>query len=194
MSTLKERYEFLKSLAIGREGFDKLIKYLEEETEYLIAPASTRYHLCRREGLLEHSCNVAETMIKIKKSIDRDISDETCAILGLLHDCGKAGVRGRPMYIENEPTPRQKEYGYPATIPYSVNKNLIHMPHAIRSLYIVSTFMKITEKEAQAIASHDGQYIQDNHSYAFRESKEALLLHWADYYSTRFIEEGTERR
>lgn len=40
-----ERYEKLKSLVTERkEEFAALCKFAETETEYLTAPASTRYH------------------------------------------------------------------------------------------------------------------------------------------------------
>ena len=45
---LMERYEVLKSKVVRRrEEFRRLMKYIEQETAYLTAPASTRYHLCR---------------------------------------------------------------------------------------------------------------------------------------------------
>jgi 23S rRNA maturation-related 3'-5' exoribonuclease YhaM len=37
---------------------------MENETSWMTAPASTKHHLCREGGLLEHSVNVAETMLK----------------------------------------------------------------------------------------------------------------------------------
>ncbi len=85
------RYEALKSLVIKRrEQFQKLISFMENKTEWLTSPASTKYHLCIKGGLLEHSVNVAKTMLKIKRTIAPDISDESCVIVALLHDLGKA--------------------------------------------------------------------------------------------------------
>lgn len=53
--TLTERYEYLKSLVKERRTeFEALCKFAEEETEYLTAPASSRFHLCRESGLPEH--------------------------------------------------------------------------------------------------------------------------------------------
>ena len=44
-----ERYSFLKSLVKDRkEQFDRLISFMEKETAWLTAPASTKYHLCKR--------------------------------------------------------------------------------------------------------------------------------------------------
>ena len=63
MNTTVERYERLKEKVVDRKiSFNKLMSFLEAETDYLIAPASTRFHLSQEQGLLEHFCNVAETM------------------------------------------------------------------------------------------------------------------------------------
>ena len=52
--TVNERYEALKAKVVKRKDeFSKLINFMENETEYLSSPASTRFHLCRRGGLLE---------------------------------------------------------------------------------------------------------------------------------------------
>ena len=63
---IAERYESLKRMVVERKcQFDRLISFMENETTWLIAPASTKYHLCKESGLLEHCVNVAESMLKI---------------------------------------------------------------------------------------------------------------------------------
>ena len=48
MPTVMERYERLKSIVVDRKAeFDRLINFMENETEYLTAPASTRFHLSK---------------------------------------------------------------------------------------------------------------------------------------------------
>lgn len=70
---LLQRYNALKELLKERkEQFNKLIDFIEHETSWLTAPASTKFHLCRESGLLEHSVNVTETMLKIKISTIKD--------------------------------------------------------------------------------------------------------------------------
>lgn len=70
MLVLQVRYNNLKTLVLERkETFTRLMHHLETETAWLTAPASTRFHLCREEGLLEHSANVAETMLKLKNTL-----------------------------------------------------------------------------------------------------------------------------
>lgn len=79
-----KRYNVLKALVVERkEQFENLIAFMETETAWLTAPASTKYHLCREGGLLEHTVNVVETMLKIKKAIAPEISDESCVVVAL---------------------------------------------------------------------------------------------------------------
>ena len=189
MNSVMQRYEGLKSMVTERkEQFDRLIYFMEKETEWLTAPASTKFHLCRKGGLLEHSCNVAETMLKLKNAIAPEISNESCVIVSLLHDLGKVGMPGNPQYIKNEPTERQKQYGYQATIPYSFNKHLTYLSVPVRSIYLALQHISLSEEEVQAIVYHDGQYVEDNASVATRESPLALLLQYADSWSGFVIE------
>jgi hypothetical protein len=185
------RYSFLKSLVKDRkEQFDSLINFMETETSWLTAPASTKYHLSKEGGLLEHSVNVAETMLKIKKAIAPGITDESCVIVSLLHDLGKVGMPGNPQYLVNEPTERQKQYGYPASSPYRFNTGLTYLSVPIRSIYLALPHINLTEEEVQAIAYHDGQYVEDNRSCATREKQLTLLLQYADSWSGFILEEG----
>mgnify|MGYP006960407837 CR=1 FL=1 len=50
--------------SIKRDGIDELIKYLEERTDYFIAPASTKFHSNFDGGLAFHSDNVVELLIQ----------------------------------------------------------------------------------------------------------------------------------
>lgn len=193
--TVTERYEMLKSRIIKRKDeFSALINFMENETDYLNSPASTRFHLCRRQGLLEHSVNVAETMLKIKEAIAPEIDDESCIITALIHDLGKAGMPGKPQYLENEPTPKQKQYGFPATIPYRMNETLVYLSVPVRSLYLALRYITLSESEVQAVMYHDGQYVDDNKSVATKETPLLLLLQYADTWSTFVTEKDTKRK
>ncbi len=193
--TVSERYEKLKSRVINRrEEFINLINFMENETDYLNSPASTRFHLCRAGGLLEHSVNVAETMLKFRDAIAPEIDEESCIITALIHDLGKAGMPGKPQYLENEPTPKQKQYGFPASIPYRMNESLVYLSVPVRSLYLAIPHIKLSESEVQAVMYHDGQYVDDNKSVATKETPLLLLLQYADTWSTFVIEKDTKRK
>lgn len=163
--TLTERYEYLKSLVKERRTeFEALCKFAEEETEYLTAPASSRFHLCKESGLLEHSLNVCETMLKFKNAVASDISDDSCIVTALFHDLGKVGMPDNPMYIKN-----MGKNGKEPSIPYSVNNNMTYMSIPLRSLYFILPRFPLTKDETQAIMYHDGQYVDDNKSVATKE-------------------------
>lgn len=187
--SLMNRYKALKSMVTSRSlEFDSFMHFIETETSYLTAPASTKYHLCKEHGLLEHSVNVAETMLKIKAQLAPDISDESCVIVSLLHDLGKAGMPGNPQYLKNEPSEKQKQYGYPASKPYNFNTDLVYLSVPIRSLYLTAERFPLSEQEVQAIVYHDGQYVEDNKSVATKEERLTLLLQYADNWSGFVIE------
>ena len=186
---LLERYNKLKDLVIERKKeFEALMNFVESETAYLVAPASTKFHLCREKGLLEHSVNVAETILKLKETLAPTISTESCVIVGLLHDLGKAGMPGQPQYLVNSPTSKQKQYGYSASTPYRFNNELIYLSVPLRTLHLVLPRLTLTEAETQAIMYHDGQYVDDNKNVATREEELTLLLQYADNWSSFSIE------
>jgi hypothetical protein len=193
--TVHERYTALKQTVTDRaEPFARLTEHLEKNTEWMTAPASTRFHLCKECGLLEHSVNVAETLLKLKDLLAPEISDESCVIVGLLHDLGKAGVPGNPQYLVNEPTPRQKQYGYPASTPYRFNTDLIYLSVPARSLYLALPYLPLSEMEVQAILYHDGQYVDDNRNVAKNEEPLTLLLQYADNWCGFIVEKDTYER
>ncbi len=186
---LMTRYDALKEKVVTRKAeFQALMEFIETETAYLTTPASIKYHLCREHGLLEHSVNVAENLLKIKNVLAPEISDESCVIVALLHDLGKAGMPGEPQYLKNEPSQKQKAYGYSASTPYRFNKDLLYLSVPVRSLYLVSSRFPLTEEETQAIVYHDGQYVEDNRSVATHEEKLTLLLQYADNWSGFIVE------
>lgn len=177
------RYNALKGkVVVRRKEFGELMDYIENETSYMTCPASTHYHLCTEHGLLEHSINVAENLLKIKNILAPDISDESCVVVALMHDLGKAGVPGKPQYFKNADV----EKSWP---PYKFNTDLIYMSVPVRSLYLVSRHFPLSEDEAQAIVYHDGQYVDDNRSVAGKEEPLTLLLQYSDNWSG-FVQEG----
>ena len=192
--TLENRYSTLKEKVRSRkEAFDSLMHFVETQTAYLSAPASTKFHLCREQGLLEHSVNVAETMMLLRATLMPALSEESCVIVALLHDLGKAGVPGQSQYLENLPSEKQQRYGYPANNPYRFNIQLTYLSVPIRSLYLILPYLPLTQEEAQAIAYHDGQYVQENKGVATWECPLTLLLQYADNWNGFIIEKEEKK-
>lgn len=189
--SLMDRYEELKKKIVDRKKpFDRFITLLEGETTWLTSPASTRFHLAEEQGLLKHSVGVAETLLRFREFLAPAIPEESCVIVGLFHDAGKLGMPGNPLYLPNDNEWMIKNRG----IPYKINSNVVAMGLAVRSLYLVSQYIPLSDAESQAIAYHDGQYIDDNKVIAHKEEPLTLLLHWADYWTAHIYEEGRESK
>ena len=189
--TVQERYEQLKNKVTKRKTqFDSFIDMLEKDTSWLTSPASTRYHLNREGGLLEHSVSVAENLLKFREALAPEISEESCVIVGLLHDVGKIGMPGKPRYIKNDNQWEIKNRG----ITYKINPEEIHIGLAARSLYLTSKYIPLSDSETQAILYHDGQYVDSNKEVAHRETPLTLLVHWADCWTAHIHEEGRSIR
>jgi hypothetical protein len=177
MNDITKRYNALKGFVVERKtSFANFMQFMENETEWLRAPASTKYHLSQKQGLLEHSCNVAETMLKAKTVLAPHISYESCVIVALLHDMGKVGMPGNPQYLQGE------------NAKYTFNKDLVYLSVPIRSIYLALPFIRLNEEEVQAIVYHDGQYVKDNASVARKEEPLTLLLQYADTWSGFVLE------
>ncbi len=97
---MKEKFIEIYRENIARPGADKLLAWLET-TDFFEAPASTRFHLSRPGGLVEHSVHVYERLLKLYISEKTEPGQpglyfpmaeelETIAICGLLHDLCKA--------------------------------------------------------------------------------------------------------
>lgn len=184
---LYDRYMNLKNMLLEntdrKESIDKYFKVLEDNTDWLSSPASTKYHNSFEGGLLDHTCNVAETALRIRKILCPEVSVESTLLCALVHDHGKIG-----QYVVKEPTEKQKKYGYPGSIAW--NTEITQFPdHAMRSLYMaMSMGVTFTEEEAQAILYHNQPY--DGNSLAWKDVKLTWLIQVSDYYSAHFIEKG----
>lgn len=187
--SVKERYEFLKNKVVKRKKeFEVFIAMFEKDTSWLNSPASTKYHLNKEGGLLEHSVGVAETMLKLRETLTPEISEESCVIVGLLHDAGKIGMPGKPRYLKNDNEWEIKKRG----MTYKINPEEVYMGLAARSLYLIAKYIPLSDSEAQAILYHDGQYVESNREVAHHEMPLTLLAHFADLWTAHILEEGRQ--
>jgi len=167
-------------------------EYIERETSWLTAPASTRFHLNIERGLLLHSVGVACNALGIRDLFAPDIPDESIVIAALFHDLGKVGYPGKPYYLRNdvqwEITKRN--------MTYKVNPEATTMNLAVRSLYLISNRVELTEDEAQAIVAHDGIYPVsggvNNLDYHHKECRLQMIVHFADKWTAAVDEEGRQ--
>ena len=178
---------------ITRPGADKLLAWLET-TDFFTAPASTRFHLSRPGGLVDHSVHVYERLDNLVTDEegypgstfgeDFTISDETIAICGLLHDICKAN------FYTVEMRNRKNEQGQWEKYPFYVVDDQLPYGHGEKSVYIISGFMKLTREEAMAIRWHMGFSDTDfkgggfSVGNAFGKFPLAVLTHIADLQAT----------
>lgn len=198
---MKDRFIELYQHFITRPGADKLLSWLET-TDFFEAPASTRFHLARPGGLVEHSIHVYHRLRDLYVSERQRAEDqafiellngeeETIAICGLLHDICKAN------FYAVEMRNRKNEQGQWEKYPFYVVNDQLPYGHGEKSVYIISGFMKLTREEAMAIRWHMG--FSDNDfkaggfsvGNAFEKFPLALLTHMADLQAT-YLDEPRE--
>jgi len=177
--------ELLACVETRREAVQKFDNFLRRETAWLTSPASTRFHLAHDSGLLEHSVNVATTLLQLRNCLAPDLSEESCVIVGLFHDLGKVGTPGKPYYLPNPSEWHVRNRG----IRYIVNQDIVHMDIATRSLFLLAQHIPLGDEEAQAVRYHDGQYINENESVAHKETRLTRLLQYADNWAGGVIED-----
>ena len=187
----KERFFEIFKNNVKRDGADKLLEYLQSPaSDFFTAPASSRFHSSYEGGLLEHSLNVYDCLVSYlsserAKSLGFNYSDESIAIVALLHDLCKVGVykKGfRNVKDERGTWQRVDTFEYDDQLPYG---------HGEKSVYIASGYMRLTREEAFAIRYHMGYSSTEdarNVSAAFEMFPLAFALHVADSEATYYLE------
>ena len=161
---MSAREEFIEiyQAQITRPGADALLEYLEHKSDFFTAPSSTRFHGCYEGGLCEHSLNVYHCLVdylareRVQELYGLECSEETVAIVALLHDLCKIGcyrpgtrnVKGPDGKWTQVPT-----YQFDDPMPYG---------HGEKSVYIVNGYLRLTREEAFAIRYHMGFSANDD--------------------------------
>lgn len=184
-TTPKEEIEKLL-LDTKREGIEDLVAYLDEIGFYT-APASTRFHGSKAGALATHSLNVMDCARSISIALCGKkwyaAHQESITICALLHDLGKAGQFGKPLYIENV-----LKKGPSEAQPFKINPDLMTLPHEIVSVIEATKFIDLTEDEQRAIAWHNGLYGLFKYDIQGKETELYMIIHWADMWASRIIE------
>lgn len=188
----KEKFIKYFNENIKREGASNLLSYLEK-SDFFTAPASTKFHSNFEGGLVKHSVLVYERFLnKLKneygENYNQVINNESIAIIGLLHDICK--VDYYKLDYRNV-----KEDGNWVQKPYYTVEDSLPYGHGEKSVYIISSFMKLTREEAMAINWHMGAFDTRvlGGSYAlsdvFANYHTALLFHTSDLETSYLDEE-----
>lgn len=195
---MEEKRDFIKEFTeiytskINREGADKLLDWLLK-SDFTTCPASTKFHSNHEGGLIEHSVKAYKRFVRnLVKEYGENwqdhISEESAAIIGLLHDICKVGYYKQEMR-------NVKEDGIWVQKPYYTVDDKLPYGHGEKSVYIISGFMKLTREEAMAINWHMGGFdmrVQGGSysiSGAFYEFPVALIFHLSDLEATYLDEQ-----
>lgn len=189
-----KRFKKIVTETIERDGIDNLMEWVEHETDFFTAPASTRYHGSYEGGLVEHSLNVYDRLVwEMENTVGAGwqeiYSPESIAIIALFHDLCKID-----RYVITEKWRKDENGDWEAYEAYEYNKEKAEMGHGAQSVFYLQKFIQLTELEAQAIFWHMGAY--DISPYAtlaacsetFKWNPLAFLTHRADMAATYVTE------
>lgn len=174
-------------LKTKREGMEDLIAYMGD-IGFFEAPCSSGYHLACEFGLVHHTRNVMEIAEKLSVALYggtkyNEIQDSV-VIAAALHDLGKCGQFGKPEYVPNV----LKGGKQSDNKPFQRNKELLNVPHEIRSVAIAAMFIDLTEEEQHAILYHNGLYGPLKYEIQGNETPLYMLIHFADMWASRVVE------
>ena len=180
----KAQFYELYRTHIVRPGAAELLSFLENKSDFFTAPASTRFHLACEGGLLAHSVNVANVLLKFA-----DEPPESVVICGLLHDlCKVNSYKVSTRNVKNEQTgqwEKQPFYQVDDSFPYG---------HGEKSVYMIERFFRLKTAEAMAIRWHMGGFDDAVRGGSFAISRAyeryplAVKLHIADIAATYLVE------
>ena len=175
----KERFiETLKNTC--RIGMVSILGWLER-TDFFEAPASTQYHENYLGGLCEHSLKVYDTFLKLKDTFKLDISEESIAVMSLLHDVCKIDC-----YHKEK---KNVKIGQNWTqVDYWKFDDSNPIGHGHKSVILLqSKGLKLTDLEINSIISHMNGYDKSdlfNSSNIYNKDDKTIWLHVADFIAT----------
>lgn len=168
-------------LNIDRDGITSFVKWLKTETDFFTAPASTKYHGAKLQGLVEHSFNV---FIVLNDLCKNKYPADTIALVSLFHDVCKANFYSS--YLRNV---KNEETGdWEKVESYKIDEQFPYGSHGGKSVYLLMSHgINLSDEEATAINCHMGGWdntIYHNPNGAFTKYPLALYLHIADMMAT----------
>lgn len=132
-----------------------------DNTDFFIAPASTKYHNAYEGGLCEHSLNVYDNLCKLydvfKFDLDQDDQD-SIIIVSLFHDISKANfyvkeIKHKKVFDEKGNSKWEDYIGYSYL---DSNSRFLVGNHEENSAYLASTLVPLRQSEYAAILNHHG--------------------------------------
>ena len=155
MENLKQQFQE-RLLSTKREGMETVIKHLDR-LGFFVAPASTKFHLNVKGGLMQHSWNVCNTalmlreqMIAMNPDLEGKLPEESVVLASLLHDVCKSNI------YKDTLLNRKNDQGYWEKVPgYEVDYTSLPLGHGEKSVIMLLTLgLKLTKDEMLAIRWH----------------------------------------
>ena len=155
MTQLKEQFQ-QTLLSTNRDGMENVIRHLER-LGFFDAPASTKFHLNIKGGLMQHSWNVYQTavmlreqMIRMKSELEQKLPMESIIIASLLHDACKSNIYKETLVN------RKNDQGICEKVPgYDVDYSSLPLGHGEKSvIMLLALGLKLTKDEMLAIRWH----------------------------------------
>ncbi|MDE6004855.1 MAG: HD domain-containing protein [Oscillospiraceae bacterium] len=194
--TAKEEFIQIYQDKIKRQGAQKLLDYLiSDASDFFTAPSSTRFHGSYEGGLVQHSVNVYHCLVdylarpRTKELYGMDYSEESVALVALLHDICKLNF----YTVDYRNT---KINGKWESVPYYRIEDNLPYGHGEKSVYIISSYMRLSREEAFAIRYHMGfSGIEDKNTIgrALEMFPLALALNVADMEASYYLESTVKK-
>lgn len=196
---LKKKYisVFESNIIPAYSGASKLLEWLKN-TDFFEAPASTRYHMSCKYGLLKHSLNVYERLTKLIEFEYKDkyedvlgVDSADIALIALCHDLCKANtytIEYRNTKDANNNWIKEPYYSYSPVFEMG--------GHGQKSLFILQQFIQgLSLNVCSAVVYHMGAsgnemspLKDDNALRCMEEFPVVLLTNTADMWAT-YIDE-----
>lgn len=183
----------------SRKGIDQVLAKLEE-LGFFVAPASSKFHLSCKGGLLEHSMNVynaammiREKAVKTKPELEEQLPLDSVAICTLLHDVCKTDI-----YKEGILSRKNADGYWEKYLGFQVDYNAgLPLGHGEKSVIMLMSWgLELKPEEMLAIRWHMTAWDLPMQSPEHKESLNAAkaktplvsLVQLADGFATGLLE------
>ena len=189
LQTTQTHFKDIFQNNIHRNYADTMLGWLERETDFFTAPASTKHHGAHPGGLLVHSLNV---YYRLRDIAIRDMAgkedpgeyrlseeqEETVAVIALLHDVCKVGCYCTETKRRKNPeTGRWEDYeGY-------TYKDPLPLGHGEKSLYLIQRHMDAYDTSTAGARSMDAAMAAS--PWVWRLQEADMCAAWVDEREAR---------
>lgn len=193
---LKETFRSLIT-GINRPGIDKVWDFLVE-SDFFIAPASTRFHSSFEGGLAVHSLEVYHRLLSMVDDYGLNVPLDSIKICGLLHDLCKANVYKKTVKNVKDGT-RINWKGQ--EVANWIEKEVFEFDdpffagHGDKTVIMLQPMITLTQQEIMMIRWHMGPWaVREDKEWnnATKYHPEIVAMFCADMIASRIFEKQGE--